>query len=80
MDEAERRDVWLAALGTVVAEIRAGIGMHGQAVPRLVNDLRDAAHRAMDEAEHDRERDAMYERHRAFSAILRALQPQDPGV
>ncbi len=80
MDEAERRDVWLATLGTVVAEIRAGIGMHGQAVPRLVNDLRDAAHRAMDEATDEAARDAAYERHRALSAILRSLRPPDPGV
>lgn len=83
MDEAERQAVWLGAFGEAMrVGLRAGLPPRppDPVVYGEIDQLRRGAHQAMDEATNDAARNAAYERHRALSAVLRELRPQDPGV
>ena len=84
MDDEQRQAVWLESLGAAV--LAAWQAAHRPQLPGVIEqgaiqELRAGAHRAMDEANTEAERDAMYERHRALSAILQSLRgPEEPGV
>ena len=76
MTGAERREEWLAVLGKVIARLReVGLPIHVSAVSSVVAALQAAEHEAMDNATDEAARDRAYERHRALSAIHRALLP-----